>query len=40
MTGEKFREKIGFYMEGNFKKENYRINPDTNEVFFIKINIF
>lgn len=40
MTGEAFREKIGFYMDGAWKKENYRIDPNTNEVFFQKIDIF
>jgi len=40
MTGKKFREKIGSYMDGSFKKDNYTINPLTNEVFFIKIKVF
>lgn len=40
MTGEVFREKIGWYMDGGYKKENYRIDQDTNEVFFQKIDIF
>jgi magnesium-transporting ATPase (P-type) len=40
MTGEAFREKIGWYTDGGYKKENYRIDPNTNEVFFQKIDVF
>lgn len=40
MTGEKFREKIGYYTEGNYKKPNYSIDLATNTVVFEKISIF
>lgn len=40
MVGDRFREKIGWYMLNGERKENYYINPDTNEVHFKKIDVF
>jgi P-type Ca2+ transporter type 2C len=34
MTGEQFRQRIGFTEVNNEKIPNYSINPDTNEVIF------
>jgi len=34
MTGEQFRQRIGWIEKGEQKIPNYTINPDTNEVKF------
>ena len=40
MTGEQFRQKIGYTEENGNKIPNYSINPDTNEVTFRNISKF
>jgi len=37
MTGEQFRQRIGYYEENGQQIPNYSINPDTNEVTFRNI---
>jgi len=40
MTGQQFRDRIGFIEENGQRIKNYTINPDTNEVVFKNIDVF